>query len=59
MARASLYIGRRIESSEGRGRMTSSETNRRKMTRAIGADPHFWIPICVLLAGLAVLRWIS
>jgi len=26
---------------------------------AILSDLHFWIPVIVLLGGLAVLRWIS
>jgi len=26
---------------------------------AVLCDVHFWIPVVVLLGGLAVLRWIS
>ena len=29
------------------------------LTRAVLSDAHFWIPVLVLLGGLAVLRWIS
>ena len=32
---------------------------RQSLTRAVLADPHFWIPVLALLGGLAVLRWIS
>jgi hypothetical protein len=32
---------------------------RQSLTRTVLADPHFWIPVLVLLGGLAVLRWIS
>lgn len=31
----------------------------RKWWQAILGDVHFWIPLLVLLAGLAVLRWIQ
>jgi hypothetical protein len=31
----------------------------RPLVRSILTDLHFWIPVVVLLAGLAVLRWIS
>jgi hypothetical protein len=27
--------------------------------RALLGDPHFWIPVIVLILGLAVLRWIA
>jgi hypothetical protein len=30
-----------------------------KLTRIVLTDIHFWIPVLVLLGGLAVLRWIS
>jgi hypothetical protein len=29
------------------------------LTKAILTDAHFWIPVFVLLGGLAVLRWIN
>jgi len=28
-------------------------------TRALLSDPHFWIPVIVLVLGLIVLRWIA
>lgn len=28
-------------------------------TRALLGDPHFWIPVAVLIAGLIVLVWIA
>jgi hypothetical protein len=31
----------------------------RDLLRPILTDLHFWIPVVVLLGGLAVLRWIS
>lgn len=27
--------------------------------RALLGDPHFWIPVAVLVIGLLVLRWIA
>ncbi len=27
--------------------------------QAVLGDPHFWIPVAVLLLGLLVLRWIA
>ena len=30
-----------------------------KTVAAIATDAHFWVPTIVLLAGLALLRWIS
>jgi len=27
--------------------------------RALVGDPHFWIPVAVLVLGLLVLRWIA
>ena len=32
---------------------------RPNLARTVLSDPHFWIPVLVLLIGLAVLRWIS
>jgi hypothetical protein len=29
------------------------------LSLAVLRDVHFWIPVIVLLGGLAVLRWIS
>jgi hypothetical protein len=29
------------------------------LLRSLLTDLHFWIPVLVLLGGLAVLRWIS
>jgi hypothetical protein len=29
------------------------------LTLTVLRDVHFWIPVAVLLGGLAVLRWIS
>jgi hypothetical protein len=31
----------------------------RSLTVVVLRDVHFWIPVMVLLGGLAVLRWIS
>jgi hypothetical protein len=31
----------------------------RALLRLVLTDLHFWIPVLVLLGGLAVLRWIS
>jgi hypothetical protein len=31
----------------------------RSLTGVVLRDVHFWIPVMVLLGGLAVLRWIS
>jgi hypothetical protein len=31
----------------------------RDLTLVVLRDVHFWIPVAVLLGGLAVLRWIS
>ena len=31
----------------------------RSLTATVLRDIHFWIPVLVLLGGLAVLRWIS
>jgi hypothetical protein len=31
----------------------------RSLTAVVLCDVHFWIPVLVLLGGLAVLRWIS
>lgn len=31
----------------------------RSLTAVVLRDIHFWIPVMVLLGGLAVLRWIS
>ncbi len=31
----------------------------RPLIRSVLTDIHFWIPVCVLLGGLAVLHWIS
>jgi hypothetical protein len=33
------------------------ETGRQRV-RAVLRDPQFWVPVLVLLLGLAVLRWI-
>lgn len=32
--------------------------NRDSMWRSILTDVHFWVPVVVLVAGLAVLHWI-
>jgi len=37
------------------GRMDTNPT----LLRSLLTDLHFWIPVLVLLGGLAVLRWIS
>lgn len=29
--------------------------SKRSLTRAITTDPHFWVPIAVLIAGIGVL----
>ena len=26
---------------------------------AVVRDPHFWVPVMVLIAGLVLLRWVS
>jgi len=31
----------------------------RALLRSVLTDLHFWIPVSVLLGGIAVLRWIS
>jgi hypothetical protein len=31
----------------------------RSLSEVVLRDVHFWIPVVVLLGGLAVLRWIS
>ena len=31
----------------------------RRLSAMVLRDVHFWIPVVVLLGGLAVLRWIS
>jgi hypothetical protein len=31
----------------------------RSLSEVVLRDVHFWIPVIVLLGGLAVLRWIS
>jgi len=37
-----------------------SESGRwQSLTLTVLRDIHFWIPVAVLLGGLAVLRWIS
>lgn len=36
----------------------ASPNNRTRVWKSILTDVHFWIPVLVLLAGLAVLRWI-
>jgi hypothetical protein len=40
-------------------RNTSVTARSQNLTKAILTDVHFWIPVFVLLGGLAVLRWIS
>jgi len=32
---------------------------RANLARTVLSDPQFWIPVLVLVVGLAVLRWIS
>ena len=40
-------------------RDTNESERSQSMAKAVLTDAHFWIPIFVLLGGLAVLRWIS
>jgi hypothetical protein len=35
--------------------MASDPSPRRSLLRAIVTDIHFWIPLCVLVAGLVLL----
>lgn len=35
--------------------MVSDPSQRRGLLRAIFTDIHFWIPLCVLVAGLVLL----
>ncbi len=39
----------------------TAETDREDGNRWLGVilhDPHFWVPVVVLLGGLLLLRWI-
>jgi hypothetical protein len=38
--------------------MSRMDANR-PLLHSVLTDLHFWIPVLVLLGGLAVLRWIS
>lgn len=40
-------------------RNRNGDLESRRIFAAILSDVHFWIPVVVLLAGLAVLHWIS
>ena len=59
----SFIVGSRCESLEpseaqvrrGKGFVSKSLS----LAVAIASDIHFWVPVVVLVAGLAVLRWIS
>jgi hypothetical protein len=31
----------------------------RPLLQSVLTDVHFWVPVLILLGGLAVLRWIS
>lgn len=35
------------------------ESKLSNLARAIASDIHFWIPVVVLMAGLAVLHWMN
>jgi hypothetical protein len=35
--------------------ITPNQNESRKLFRAIATDIHFWIPLCVLVAGLVLL----
>jgi hypothetical protein len=37
----------------------AADKRRHSLAALIAGDPHFWIPVIVLAAGLVVLRWIS
>jgi hypothetical protein len=39
--------------------MSFSSSGLRSFWKPILTDVHFWVPVLVLLGGLAVLRWIS
>lgn len=41
------------------GGAVSVNPTRPSRVRAVMGDPHFWIPVAVLLLGLVVLRWIA
>ena len=38
---------------------SSSRREPRGLLGTILSDVHFWVPVIVLLGGLAVLRWVS
>jgi len=38
---------------------TSTQNQPRHLFRAIATDIHFWIPVCVLVAGLVLLDKLS
>ena len=37
----------------------SRMASERPLLKSVLTDLHFWIPVVVLVGGLAVLRWIS
>ena len=43
----------------GRSVLNQESGRRLSLARVILRDAHFWIPVAVLLGGLAVLRWIN
>jgi len=47
----------RVEAQMRRGKDFQNKSQR--LAGAIIGDIHFWVPVVVLVAGLAVLRWIS
>lgn len=40
-------------------RDTSVSERSQNLTKTVLTDVHFWIPVVVLMGGLAVLYWIS
>ncbi len=40
-------------------RRSNENPHPQKWFVAILSDPHFWVPLIVLVGGLMVLRWIS
>jgi hypothetical protein len=39
--------------------ITPNQIESRNLFRAIATDIHFWIPLCVLVAGLVLLETLS
>jgi len=44
---------------EGESMQRTTQTSPASWWRALVRDPHWWVPVGALLAGLVVLQWIQ